>query len=143
MNFDFTNQIKGKTNEELTEIFINAKDYNSEFVALAEEELINRNINVDSSKQIREKINQDSKQNLQTGKPGSSLYIFICFLLALAGGFLGIYAGYIYSQSKIKNSDGEEFFVYDEQTRNIGKIIMWLGIGVLLFFVLKFCFANN
>ena len=130
-------QIKQKTNEELTEIFINAKNYNPDFVALAEKELAYRNINVDSSKQIREKINDDSKEKLQAGKPGSSLYIFICFLLALAGGFLGIYAGYIYSQSKIKNGNGEEFFVYDEQTRKTGKGIMWLGIAVLLFFLFK------
>ena len=55
---------------------------------------------------------------------------------------MGIYAGYIYSNSKIKNSDGEELFVYDKQTRNIGKVIMLLGIGVLLFFLLKFCFEQ-
>jgi hypothetical protein len=34
MKFDFTQQIKQKTDKELTEIFINAKDYNPEFARL-------------------------------------------------------------------------------------------------------------
>jgi hypothetical protein len=141
MKFDFTQQIKQKTDEELTEIFINTKDYNPEFVRLAEAELQLRNINTDTSKQIKDKKEETSKQQLQAGKSGSPFYIFISFILALSGGLLGIYAGYIYSQSKIKSSDGEELFVYNEQTRQFGKIIMWLGISVLLFLLLRYCFA--
>ncbi len=141
MKFDFTDQIKQKTDKELTDIFINARDYDPEFVRLAEEELSARNINLDASKQIKEKTLEVNKQQLQTGKSGSPLYIFLCFILALLGGVLAIYAGYIYSQSKIKDSDGNEFFAYDEQTRQFGKIIMWLGIGVFSFFVLRFCFG--
>jgi hypothetical protein len=140
MKFDFTQQIKQKTNEELTEIFINAKDYNPEFVRLAEEELTARNINIDTSRQTREKNKEINKEQLQAGKNGSSFYIFLCFVLALFGGFLAIYAGYIYSQSKIKAAEGNEYYVYNEPTRQLGKIMMWLGIGVLLFLVLKYCF---
>ncbi|MEP6844722.1 MAG: hypothetical protein ABI861_01905 [Panacibacter sp.] len=58
MKFDFTNQIKQKTDEELTEIFIHAKDYNPEFVQLAEQELSARNISLDTSKQIRVETNE-------------------------------------------------------------------------------------
>jgi hypothetical protein len=140
MKFDFTHQIKQKTDKELTEIFINPKDYNPEFVRLAEEELQLRNINIDASKQIKEKKEEISIQQLQAGKNGSPFYIFICFILVLFGGLLGIYAGYIYSQSKIMTSKGE-FYVYNEQTRQLGKIIMWFGIAVLSFFVLRYCFT--
>ena len=142
MKFDFTKQITQKTNEELTEIFINAKDYNPDFVMLAEKELSVRNISVDTAKQVRDNISQQVKEQLQTGKPGSPFYIFLCFILALFGGLLGIYAGYIYNQSKIKDAKGEEFYVYNEPTRKQGRIIMWLGIMVLLFLLLKFCFAS-
>lgn len=141
MKFDFTEQVKQKTNDELIEIFTYPKNYNPDLVALAEEELKKRNVETDSAMQVRSKFEEDNKQVIVTGKPGSPLYIFICFLLALLGGFLGIYAGYIYSQSKIKDEDGVEHYVYDEQTRSLGKIIMWLGIGVLLFFLLRFCFS--
>lgn len=141
MKFDFTEQIKQKTDKELTEIFINIKDYNPEFVRLAVEELAARNINVDSSKQIRDKNKEINKEQLQKGKDGSPFYIFLCFVLALFGGFLAIYAGYIYSQSKIKDAEGKEYYAYNEQTRQLGKIMMWLGIAVLLFFVFKYCFG--
>jgi len=45
MQFDFTEQIRQKTDKELTDIFINAKDYNPEFIKLAEKELAARHIN--------------------------------------------------------------------------------------------------
>lgn len=141
MKFDFTKQIKQKTDEELTEVFINVKNYNPEFVRLAEEELIARNINVDASKQIRDKNKEVNKEQLQKGKDGSPFYIFLCFVLALFGGFLAIYAGYIYSQSKIKDAEGNVYYAYNEQTRQLGKIMMWLGIGLLLVLVFKYCFG--
>lgn len=132
MKFDFSNQIKQKTNEELTEIFINAKDYNPDFLRLAEQELAIRNIDLDPSKQIKEELKETNTNQLKEGKAGSPLYLLLCFVLALLGGLIAIYAGYIYSYSKIKTSEGEEYFTYNEQTRELGKIIMWLGVGVFL-----------
>jgi hypothetical protein len=141
MNFDFSEQIKQKTNEELIEIFTHPKNYSPDFIALAENELVKRNVNIDNAKQERLKFEGENNQATYTEKSGSYLYIFICFLLALLGGLLGIYAGYIYSNSKIKDEHGIEYYVYDKQTRDLGKIIMWIGIAVLLFFLLRFCFS--
>lgn len=141
MKFDFTAQIKQKTDKELTEIFINAKDYNPDFVKLAEQELQNRNINLDTSKQIKEQVEQLDKIQLEHGKAGSPLYIFFCFVLALLGGLIAIYAGYIYSQSKIKSTEGEVFYVYDEQTRQLGRIMMWLGAAIFLFYLFRQFFS--
>ena len=137
MQFDFENQIKKKTDQELTDIFINAKDYNPEFVKLAEQELNARNINLDVSKRVKDKtLYVDTKQLLE-GKAGSPLYIFLCFALAFLGGLIAIFAGYIYGYSKTKGHDGKEFYVYNEQTRNIGKLMMWLGIAVFFYFLLR------
>jgi hypothetical protein len=36
MKLDFTQQIRQKTDQELTEVFINAKGYNPDFAKLAE-----------------------------------------------------------------------------------------------------------
>lgn len=137
MKFNFAEQIKQKTDKELIDIFINAKDYNPEFVKLAEEELAARHIPVDASKQVRDKNKTVNTYQLQAGKSGSPLYLFLCFVLALFGGFIGIYAGYIYSRSKIKDNEGQEYYVYNEQTRELGTIMMWIGIAVLLFFALR------
>lgn len=141
MQFDFTRQIKQKTNEELTEIFINASNYNPDFVALAEQELTARNINLDLPKQQRQEFKQTLNKQFEKEKSGSPLYIFLCFVLALFGGFIAIYAGYIYSRSKQKDETGKEFYVYNAQTRQLGTIMMWLGIAVLLFVLLKFSFG--
>ena len=56
-----------KTDQELTEIFINANDYNPDFLRLAEQELSIRNINLDASKQIREELKQVDKNQLKEG----------------------------------------------------------------------------
>ncbi len=137
MKFDFTDQIKQKTDKELTEIFINAKEYNPDFVRLAQQELHARNINLDTSKQIKERVKQIDKRQLEQGKAGSPLYIFFCFVLALLGGLIAIYAGYIYSQSKTKTTDGEVFYVYNNETRQLGRIMMWVGIAIFLFLLFR------
>lgn len=136
MQPDFTLQIKKQTDQELTDIYNNPGNYNPTFVKLVEEELRLRNINIESYLEVREQNEEVRKQQLQQGKKGSPLYILLSFVLALLGGLLGIYAGYIYSQSKIKDSNEDQYYVYDEQTRHWGKIIMWLGIGIFLFSLL-------
>lgn len=137
MQFDFGDQIRKKTDQELTDIFINAKDYNPDFVRLAEDELSRRNISLDMSKRVKETTSYVDNKRLSEGKPGSPLYIFLCFVLALLGGVIAIVAGYIYGHSKTKNAEGQSFYVYNEQTRQLGKIMMWLGIAVLFYFVIR------
>lgn len=141
MKFDFNSQIKQKTNEELTEIFINPGNYNPEFATLAEKELVLRNVDLDLFKHKRQEVKQIAEKRFEKEKPGSPMYILICFILAVFGGFIAIYAGYIYSQSKQKNSEGKEFYVYDAQTRQLGTIMMWVGIAVLLYLLLKISFG--
>jgi hypothetical protein len=137
MKFDFADQIKQKTDKELTDIYVNARDYNSDFVKLAEEELHTRKINLDSSAKQREKVEQIVTEELKKGRDGNPLYIFFCFVLALLGGLLGIYAGYVYSQSKIKTANGESYYAYNKETRQLGKMMMLLGVAVILFFLLR------
>jgi hypothetical protein len=137
MKFDFTDQIKQKTDKELTDIFINARDYNPDFVRLAEQELQARSINLDSSVKQKEKVSETLKEELKHGKDGNPLYIFFCFVLALLGGLLGIYAGYVYSQSKIRTADGESYYAYNKETRQLGKIMMLVGVAVILFLLFR------
>lgn len=137
MKFDFTDQIKQKTDQELNDIFINAKDYNPDFVQLAEAEMLKRNMNIDESKKVKEKVAELDMKQIEEGKPGSPLYIFFCFVLAIFGGIIAIYAGYIYSQSTMKTDDGREFYVYNDDTRVLGKILMGVGSAVILYYVLR------
>lgn len=38
----------------------------------------------------------------------------------------------IYSQSKVKDIDGREFYVYDDSTRKLGKLMMLIGIIAII-----------
>ena len=131
MKFDFSDQIKQKTDKELTDIYINARDYNPDFVKLAEEELQARNIKLNGSAKQKAFVDQTAIDQLKEGKDGNRVYIFICFILAIFGGLLGIYAGYVYSQSKIKTDDGESYYAYNKETRQLGKIMMWVGVAAI------------
>jgi hypothetical protein len=136
MKFDFTDQIKQKTDKELTDIYVNAKDYNPDFVKLAEEELQARNINLAGSTKQREKVEQAVTEELKQGRDGNPIYIFLCFVLALMGGLLGIYAGYVYSQSKINIANGESYYAYNKETRRLGKLMMMVGAGAIFVILL-------
>jgi hypothetical protein len=48
---------------------------------------------------------------------------------------LGIYAGYVYSQSKIKTDDGESYYAYNKETRRMGKLMMLVGVLSILFII--------
>ncbi|RXK62021.1 hypothetical protein ESA94_03115 [Lacibacter luteus] len=137
MQFDFTDQIKQKTDKELTDIYINSRNYNPEFVRLAKEELLARNIVLENFAVQKQEAEQSVKEELKEGKDGNPLYIFLCFMLALLGGLLGIYAGYVYSQSKIKTDGGETYYAYNKQTRQMGKLMMLVGVLAFLFIIFR------
>lgn len=138
-NFDteFPEQIKRKTDKELIDIYVNAHEYQPAFVELATGELGKRNINLDRHKQVRERKRQKVSRHLETGKAGSPLYIVLCFVLAILGGILGIYAGYIYSQSKVKDNDGRDFYVYNDSTRQLGKLMMLIGVIAIIVLAMR------
>lgn len=137
MKFDFADQIKQKTDKELADIYINSRNYNPEFVQLAKQELLARNIVLDSFAVQKEAAEQTVKEELKEGRDRNPLYIFFCFILALLGGLLGIYAGYVYSQSKIKADDGELYYAYNKQTRQMGKLMMLVGVLACLFIIFR------
>lgn len=137
MQLDFAAEVAQKTNNELEDIFRNAKEYNPDFIRLVEDEIVKRNVNIDNIKQVHSQAAQIDKEQLAKGRDGNNLYIILCFLSALFGGLIAIYAGYIYSQSKTKTSDGEEFYSYNNQTRLLGKIMIGLGFVMFSYFIFR------
>jgi hypothetical protein len=127
MEFDFKDQLKAKTDEELTDIYVNQDDFQKDFVSAAVEEMKQRKINIEEfqkQKELKEIRNLEKKS---TGIPGNPTYITLAFISAFLGGFIGIIAGYIYSESK-----KEGYYVYDEKTRKYGKIMFIIGIFVFV-----------
>jgi hypothetical protein len=132
MNLDFQEQVSSKSNEELLDIYIHADDYQQSFVKVVVQELKKRNVSLESTERQKEEKQKTKDQSMAMGVPGDPLYIVLGFISAFLGGFLGIVAGYVYSQSKQKNNPRGDFYVYDEPTRTKGYAM--LVIGLLVFF---------
>lgn len=137
MNESLLEQIKAKTDKELLEIYVNDFNYQAAFVELAKEEMIRREVPFEQTNEIKEKKQTIRKSELSQGKQGSPVYIIICGILALLGGLTGIIGGYIYAYSKVSDVDGMKYHAYDKDTRYWGRIIFFIGIGVLVVSVLK------
>jgi hypothetical protein len=131
MTQDFETRIREKTDNQLSEVYLNANDYQPEFIKLVELELVKRKIPLDSLIFIREKKDEISDETLDIGKQGDQFWIVAAFLLSLFGGLWGIVAGYQYAYSKQKNAKGIEYFYYNESTRKYGRWILIVGGGVL------------
>lgn len=131
MTQDFETQIKEKTDNQLSEIYLNANDFQPEFIKLVELELVRRKIPLDSLSFIREKKDEISDKSLEIGKQGNQFWIIAAFFLSLFGGLWGIAAGYQYAYSKHKNPQGIEYYYYNESTRKYGRWMLIIGCSVL------------
>jgi len=128
---DFETQVKEKTDKQLSEIYLNANDYQHEFINLVELELVKRKIPLDSLTFIREKKDEITDETLEIGKQGSQFWLVAGFLLSLFGGLWGIVAGYQYAYSKHKNAKDIKYYYYNESTRKYGRWMIIVGCLVL------------
>lgn len=131
MSINFESQISSKSNKELVEIYTNDSEYQPEFVELAKQEIIKRNIPLDALEDLKEKKEAIEAQTLAIGKQGNPIYMTLIGLAAIGGGIPAIIGGYIYAYSTHSDVNGEQYFVYNETTRKWGRIILYIGAGVL------------
>jgi hypothetical protein len=127
MSTDFKEQISRKTDQELLDIYINHDEFQESFVAAAVEELNLRNIKIEQFRKERDEKQKIKNELRETGIQGDDLYITLAYISAFLGGFIGVIAGYVYSQSK-----KEGYYIYNEKTRKQGKVILAIGSLVLL-----------
>lgn len=127
MTKNFEPQIKEKTDNQLSEIYLNANDYQPEFIKIVELELLERKIPLDSLSFIRDKKDEIADDTLEMGKQGSQFWIVAAFIFSLLGGLWAIAAGYDYAYSKHTNSKGVKYYYYNESTRKYGRWMLILG----------------
>lgn len=135
MLFDFNKTVVEKTDLELAEIYGNKEGYQIEFYNAAVAEIEKRKIDVSILAQNAKAFELQRTEELKKGKKGETVYIVFTVLGIF--GFLGLFGGCIYAFSSVKDSDGTKYYLYDKDTRKIGKvvfyttIIMWTLIIVL------------
>lgn len=133
---DFENQIKEKTDNELAEIFLNAHDYQPEFIKLVELELVERKIPLDLMSFLRKKKDDISDETLKIGKQGNQFLIIVAFLLSVYGGVWGFVAGYHYAYSKHKSANGTQYYYYyNESTRKYGRLMIIVGCSFFVLYI--------
>ena len=131
-----------KTTEELLQIIKEPYRFQANMVVAASYELEVRAVDVTDTLLERDAIYEENEALLSEGKEGSVLYLVICFVLALLGGFLGIASGYIYGFSKTTSYSGKSFYVYDAYTRKYGRIIFRLGLVIVVLVVVTRIFST-
>jgi len=65
-------------------------------------------------------------------------WVIIGYISSLFGGFMGMIIGTILVSAKKSLSDGSIVYVFNEKSRKHGKIIMYLGSGVLILSIIFF-----
>ena len=65
-------------------------------------------------------------------------WVIIGYISSLFGGFMGMIIGTILVSAKKSLSDGSIVYVFNEKNRKHGKIIMYLGSGVLILSIIFF-----
>ena len=133
MNIDFTELIKTKSTDDLINIYVHPWNYQEEYVSLAEKELLSRNVDLSGIEKEKEYQAEVLDEALSTGRPGNKYVIILGFISAILGGFLGIIIGLVYSTSKHKIDLPDKYYVYDQQTRDKGTIMVAIGIIVIIF----------
>jgi hypothetical protein len=129
---DFQEQIAVKTDQELLDIYINPEQYQEAFVNQSRQELMRRGVSLDKYENERATQILLKTEQFQEGRSGNDLYIGLGFVSAVLGGLIGIYAGYVYSQSKHRGPTGKEYYVYNKETRDKGRIMLIIGVFAFL-----------
>lgn len=128
---DFETIIKAKSDEELTDIFINPSDYQIEFIELVQQELVNRKIPIEALLKLQKEQSKIDDEVLEMGEQGSQFWIVFAFIASIFWGIYGIFAGYNYAYSKRKTKNGKEYYVYNESTRKYGKWMLIVSSTIL------------
>ena len=122
------------SDEELYDIILKQDEWNEFDYSLAKKLLSER------GKPINEElINSLKKQRLNDlAKPEENQmpWIIAGYIFAFLGGFLGIIIGYVFMTSKKNLPDGQRIYSYNQNDRKQGKMIFYIGILLLPFYII-------
>ncbi len=125
------------SNEELEEIFDKQEEWTIEDITIAQKILEGRGIKIDK-KSIQD-LRENSFNKIQRGRSGSRFWI-VFYSLGIAFGLVttlfliiaGLGMSYYYAYGKNTDSDGTKYFIFDESTRQIGVIMLYGGIALII-----------
>ncbi|MCP4439397.1 MAG: hypothetical protein GY810_10695 [Aureispira sp.] len=126
--------------QELLDILEHQDEWHINDVLMAQRILGERGIKY-SRKDI-ELMKQRRWIDLRQAKSVEAKKIGFAYLMAVIGGFIGIFYGMHYLSDKGYDPDGRSFYTYDENARKHGRQILILGIVVFIAVILNVYFLN-
>jgi len=131
------------TSDELFEVLLNPNDWSLESEVIAKKILKSRNY--EYSEEEIEKVKLEEEAFIRQGKSVNVAVQFFYLLAIIFGGYLsiifviaGLGMGYYYAFGKTTDKKGISHYVYDDQARQIGKLIFFVGILALMTQVIIF-----
>ena len=125
--------LKALTNEELIEIILNPEEWSIESEIVSRKILNSRGISVPEDRILTTK--KEKKEKFIEGKAVSTKTQFLYFISILVGFYLGIIfiiagigMGYYYAYGTITDNEGDKYYVYNDNARKNGKLILYGGI---------------
>lgn len=125
--FDFTD-------EELYEILLKADEWNVFDYKLAQKILIRRGKSIDDN--LLKTLKNERLELLAKPEENQKPWVIAGYIFAILGGLLGVFIGYSLWTSKKSLPNGTKVFSYNEQDRIHGKNIFYIGLVLLIFYLI-------
>ncbi|MFL9830217.1 hypothetical protein ABS764_05065 [Flavobacterium sp. ST-87] len=125
--FDFTN-------DELYEILLKADEWSEFDNKLAQKILTKRGKSIDDD--LLKVLKKQRIESLAKPEENQKPWIISGYIFSILGGFLGILIGYFLWTSKKSLPNGQIVYSYSENDRAHGKIIFYIGLIILPFYIL-------
>jgi hypothetical protein len=122
------------TDDELYEILLKADEWNEFDYKLAQKILIQRGKSVDT--ELLKALKKQRIELLAKPEENQKSWIMAGYIFAILGGLLGIFIGYSLWTSKKSLPNGQKVYSYNEKDRAHGKNIFYIGLIILLFYVI-------
>ena len=123
--------------EELLDIFKQPDEWTVEDTQIARVILNERGIEISSEEIAAQR--QERFEAIRAGKKGTTFWMYFYFLAVALGLFIspffiiaGIGMGYYYAYGRAVDPDGQKYYVYEPNTRLIGRIILYGGTAVFI-----------
>ena len=132
---NFIEIVENKSNEELLTMVYEFAEWSPAMLICVEEELAGRSILPDDIAARKQQLTELEDEKLSKGKEATLLGQVVGWLTVL--GFLGIFIGYYYSFSKVRNKySGKPYYRYNEHSRKSGSYLFYTAIILIVLEIL-------
>lgn len=116
------------SDEELIELLSKPHEWHEFDVAVAEELVAQRGIDI-TQDELEWRQNQVVEEFRKPEKAHQA-WLIVGMMLALAGGLFGLYIGWMFWKSKGTDPNGNEYYLYDEESRVSGRLMFFVSLIV-------------